>query len=84
MSDLIVQFQDAQSMDVRLSEDSGFSCSIDGVIVADYDGSYSVTPSAERQMLPTSGKILTMDIVVEPIPSNYGLITWNGSELTVS
>lgn len=84
MSDLIVRFQDAQSMDVRLSEDSGFSCSMDGVIVGDYEGSYVATPSAEQQTLPTSGKILTMDIVVEPIPSNYGLITWNGSTLTVS
>lgn len=84
MSDLIVQFQDAQSMDVLLSEDSGFSCGMEGVIVGDYEGSYVATPGAERQTLPTSGKLLTMDIVVEPIPSNYGLITWNGSNLTVS
>lgn len=75
---------DTQNMDVSFSESDAFNCSMDGVIVGDYEGSYVATPSAERQMLPTSGKILTMDIVVEPIPSNYGLITWNGSTLTVS
>ena len=84
MIEFDVQFQNAQNMDVSFSESDTFSCSMDGVIVGDYEGSYVATPSAERQTLPTSGKILTMDIVVEPIPSNYGLITWNGSTLTVS
>ena len=49
-----------------------------------YEGSYSVTPTTETQELPTSGKLLARDITVDPIPSNYGLITWSGSILTVS
>lgn len=49
-----------------------------------YDGSYSVTPTIETQILPTSGKLLARDVTVDPIPSNYGLITWSGSILTVS
>lgn len=49
-----------------------------------YDGAYSVTPSAVEQVLATSGKALEHDVVVAPIPSNYGLITWNGAILTVS
>ena len=49
-----------------------------------YTGEYEVTPSAESQALDTIGKRLTANVVINPIPSNYGLITWNGSVLTVS
>ena len=27
---------------------------------------------------------MTDDVTIKPIPQNYGLITWNGSFLTVS
>lgn len=49
-----------------------------------YGGPYEVTPRATAQTLPTDGLVMTADVVVQPIPSNYGLITWNGSTLTVS
>ena len=49
-----------------------------------YDGITEITPSHDTQILQTSNKALTRNIVVNPIPSNYGLITWNGSVLTVS
>ena len=49
-----------------------------------YDGITEVTPSNQAQVLQTSNKALTRNIVVNPIPSNYGLVTWNGSVLTVS
>lgn len=49
-----------------------------------YDGPIEITPSRETQVLETQGKILITNIVVNPIPKNYGLITWNGSVLTVS
>ena len=49
-----------------------------------YEGSYNITPSADTQIIPTDGLRMTADLVVNPIPSNYGLITWNGSTLTVS
>lgn len=50
----------------------------------DYEGPYEVTPSRSAQTVHTSGKSLIGDITVNPIPSNYGLVTWNGSVLTVS
>jgi len=50
----------------------------------DYGGPYEVTPSSSAQTVHTSGKSLAGDITVNPIPSNYGLVTWNGSVLTVS
>lgn len=49
-----------------------------------YEGSYFVTPTRETQTLPTRNKVLLDDIEVAPIPDNYGLITWDGSTLTVS
>lgn len=49
-----------------------------------YDGITEITPSQDTQILQTSNKTLTRNIVVNPIPSNYGLVTWNGSVLTVS
>ena len=49
-----------------------------------YTGEYTVTPSAETQTLYTNGLRMTDDVVIAPIPQNYGLITWNGSTLTVS
>ncbi len=49
-----------------------------------YQEEYEVTPSQEEQILHTDGHLLTSDVRVNPIPSNYGLITWNGSVLTVS
>ena len=50
----------------------------------EYEGSYTVTPTAQTQILNTQGFVMTEDVVVNAIPSNYGLITWNGTTLTVS
>lgn len=50
----------------------------------EYTGQTEVTPSQEEQVLQTAGLIVNQNIKVNPIPSNYGLITWNGSILTVS
>ena len=52
--------------------------------VPDYTGAYEITPSSSTQTLSVADKRMTQDLVVNPIPSNYGLITWNGSYLTVS
>ncbi len=55
-----------------------------GAVVPEYHGEYEVVPSGSRQVLHTAGERLLHDVVVEAIPSNYGLIAWNGSTLTVS
>ena len=49
-----------------------------------YSGPYIVVPSKYAQVLNTEDKFLDSNITVEAIPSNYGLITWNGAVLTVS
>lgn len=54
------------------------------ILPPSYEGAYEVTPSEETQTLETDSLYMRGDIVIHPIPSNYGLITWNGSTLTVS
>ena len=49
-----------------------------------YTGETVITPSTTEQVLATAEKVVTRNIIINPIPSNYGLITWNGSTLTVS
>lgn len=49
-----------------------------------YQGSHDITPTAERQVIAIDGMRSVGDIIIEPIPSNYGLITWDGSTITVS
>ena len=61
-----------------------FSDFIEVPVVDYFTGDYNITPTAQRQTIPIIGKTARQNITVEPIPSNYGLITWNGSTLTVS
>ena len=49
-----------------------------------YEGPYTVTPSASQQTLVTRGYAMTGNVVIEPIPQNYGLVTYNGSIITIS
>ena len=49
-----------------------------------YPGEATVIPSEETQILQTAGFQMPRNVTIEPIPQNYGLITWNGSVITVS
>ncbi len=49
-----------------------------------YEGDYTVTPTDKEITLATSGYTMIDNLTINPIPSNYGLITWDGSTLTVS
>lgn len=49
-----------------------------------YTGPYEATPTQDTQVLETAEKSMAHDVVINPIPSNYGLITWDGSKLRVS
>lgn len=75
------------ALDLKVSTPWSANIGMDMMIRVDgtpYTGQTAVAPSDTRQVLPTSGTLLTQDITIEPIPQNYGLITWNGSTLTVS
>ena len=62
------------------------SC-VSNITVADfpsYDGPFSFMPSTETQVIHVRNKVAYQDITIDPIPSNYGQISWNGSVITVS
>lgn len=54
------------------------------VLPPTYGGTYEVEPSTETQILNTKELYLAENITINPIPNNYGLITWNGTTITVS
>lgn len=49
-----------------------------------YTGDYVWTPAEQEQTIEINGLKATDNITIDPIPSNYGLITYNGSTITVS
>lgn len=49
-----------------------------------YDGPATIIPSDREQVLETKDLKLKENIVVEPIPSNYGKIEWDGARLRIS
>ena len=53
-------------------------------VFPDYDGPCEVTPGPEEQILETRNTSVRADIVVGPIPQNYGLITYHANIITVS
>ena len=90
ISPIDMQFEDIEQYDLILSDDPfviselGSQVSVRKVLADPYTGTYTVEPSREEQILQTSDKLLLENIVIQPIPSNYGLVTWNGSTLMIS
>lgn len=48
-----------------------------------YDGSYDWIPTEDTQVVQIADRIGRQNVVIEPIPSNYGKIIYNGSQLRV-
>ena len=81
--------EDAIAVPMRVGTDSqniGMSIGAEYAVAPtkQYEGSYEFTPSEQTQTIEISGETATRNIVINPIPNNYGLITWNGATLTVS
>lgn len=49
-----------------------------------YQGETTFTPTDTVQTIAVADLVCAEDITINPIPSNYGRISWNGSFLTVS
>lgn len=78
------------SLAQRVSGDASLTAQINGsggvfipVYPASYTGETEVTPSEETQTLLTHGLVVVQDIVINPIPTNYGRIAYSGGLLTV-
>lgn len=75
---------------LRIDDDVGIDLGVSEQIVIEnhdtlpYRGEYEFTPTEDVQTVHINGLRATRNITINPIPSNYGKITWNGSVLTVS
>lgn len=49
-----------------------------------YVGPTEYTPTDTAQVVQVAGHTCGTNITINPIPSNYGRVTWDGSTLTVS
>lgn len=81
-------FESDNSFQVRFnSSEDRISVKFDSFIGTSgepYEGPYTFTPTQSTQIVLSKSKTLSDNITINPIPSNYGLITFSGFELTVS
>ena len=80
--------ESGQTVSMQIAEDEALAMSlgisINTVAGEHYEEAIDFIPTQETQTIHTAGLIVDSDITIEPIPNNYGLITWDGSALTVS
>lgn len=72
------------SLNIPMDGESGTVIKVTEHDLPVYTGQTEVTPSEDVQTLQTANRTVLQNIIINPIPSNYGRITWNGSTLTVS
>ena len=86
---VVFRIRDPDPISLSLGEQDTLSMHVgDPVVKSDilpaYEGPYNIIPATVEQVLNTKNKALSDVITIAPIPQNYGLITWNGSIITVS
>lgn len=84
---MILHVVDNSTLSLSVGDPDGLSLSAAEVVnigANTYDGPYEWTPSTEAQTVQINGKQAQADIIIQPIPNNYGLVTYNGSVITVS
>lgn len=79
-----VTFQEGEHLACTFGESESFDVSFGAGIEKEYHGQTEIIPSSDYQTLHTTNRVLTEDIIIDPIPNCYGLITYNGSTITVS
>ena len=72
------------SLDIPVDGEAGTVIKVTEHDLPVYTGQTEITPSEDTQVLQTANRTVVSNIIINPIPSNYGKITWNGSTLTVS
>lgn len=87
---IVLDVEISEQYDMDVAGNDGYEVNTDSKIVINkigsdpYEGEYVITPSGAMQILEIKNKTAAQNITIQPIPQNYGLITWNGSILTVS
>ena len=85
MDDLILIFEEEGGLSLVLDGGDNFDLVLgESFDVPAYGGPYEFTPTREVQIAYTGGKLATQDITINPIPRNYGLVTYQGNIITIS
>ena len=71
------------SLFLPIDGESGIVTKVVGQDLPTYTDATEVTPSGNEQVLLTADMVLTKNIIVNPIPENYGRLLWSGNTLTV-
>lgn len=80
---LLNQIDGIIDLNAEIDGEMGVITKVTEYDIPTYAGKTVVTPSDETQMLSTADKALTQNIIVNPIPANYGRIVWDGSRLKI-
>ena len=87
MNKIPLHVQTGANVGLHVKDDS-LSLNVGGSFYAigtpPYEGAYTFTPTEETQTIPINGLRALEDVTINPIPNNYGLITYNGSTIRVS
>jgi hypothetical protein len=71
------------SLIIPVDGESGIVTKVVGQDLPTYTGATEITPSDNEQVLLTENRVVTRNIIVNPIPENYGRLLWSGNTLTV-
>lgn len=72
------------TLDILVDGEAGTVVKVTEHDLPAYTGPINITPSENTQVLQTADKTVLQNIVIGSIPSNYGLITWDGTKLTIT
>ena len=80
LGDCINVEEELQKLEADLKYQEGFLMSV----MKKLSNEKFVNGAPAQVVVNEQNKKATADIIINPIPRNYGLVTWNGSVLTVS
>ena len=86
MEELILVLEDSSPIGLVIEDSSPITLTLsDGETEYPvYDGATEFTPTRSVQTVVTARKVVLDNITINPIPQNYGLVTYNGSVITIS
>lgn len=84
MSSIVGVITEIEAITGSLTETDSMTAVFESQPVREYGGEYIYTPTVQTQVIEIQHKMATQNITINPIPYNYGLITWDGTKLTVS
>lgn len=87
MDDLILVITDDDEGFSLCIEEDDESITLDlgnDIAYPTYTGETEFTPTQQAQIVFTSGKVVLDNITINPIPSNYGLVTYHANIITIT